>query len=171
MHGVEHEGEEDDQEAGHRHQHRPGAVPQGDGAVGAAADCYRAAASPLEDLVLETGDLGEAGGGRGEQEPQQVAQQARLEMICRKLTFVFIVKAVLAPFLPSMSAHSSVSSEWFSGKCHHLQFVLVYFTIFMKGKLLLCHLWQFPSQPQSSDPESWSIPQQLHASAQDPKHL
>ena len=119
MHGVEHEGEEDDQEAGHRHQHRPGAVPQGDGAVGAAADCYRAPASPLEDLVLETGDLGEAGGGRGEQKPQQVAQQARLEIICRKLIFLFIVRA---PFLPSMSAHNFVSSEWFSGKCHHLQY-------------------------------------------------
>ena len=122
MHGVEHEGEEDDQEAGHRHQHRPGAVPQGDGAVGAAADCYRAAASALECVVLETGDLGEAGGGRGEQEPQQVAQQGRLEIIRRKLIFVFIVKAVLAPFLPSMSAHSSASLEWFSGKFHHLQF-------------------------------------------------
>ena len=118
MHGVEHEGEEDDEEAGHRHEDRPGAVPQGDGAVRAAADRYRAAPSPLEDLVLEARDLGEAGGGRREQEPQQVAQQGRLEKLRRKLTFVFIVHA---PFLPSMSAHSSVSSEWFSGKFHHLQ--------------------------------------------------
>ena len=91
MHGVEHEGEEDDEEAGHRHEDRPGAVPQGDGAVGAAADRYRAAPSPLEDLVLEARDLGEAGGGRREQEPQQVAQQGRLEILRRKLTFVLIV--------------------------------------------------------------------------------
>ena len=120
MHGVEHEGEEDDEEAGHRHEHRPGAVPQGDGAVRAAADRYRAPPSPLEDLVLEARDLGEAGGGRREQEPQQVAQQGRLEIkkLVIKLTFVFIVHA---PFLPSMSAHSSASSEWFSGKFHYLQ--------------------------------------------------
>ena len=59
MHGVEHEGEEDDQEAGHRHQHRPGAVPQGDGAVRAAADVDRAPASPVEVVILEAGHLGQ----------------------------------------------------------------------------------------------------------------
>ena len=144
MHGVEHEGEEDDEEAGHRHEDRPGAVPQGDGAVGAAADRYRAAPSPLEDLVLEARDLGEAGGGRREQEPQQVAQRGRLEIkkLVIKLTFVFIVHA---PFLPSMSVHSSASSEWFSGKFHHLQiergFLLKHSS---SWKTLTFHLWPFP---------------------------
>ena len=66
MHGVEHEGEEDDQEAGHRHQHRPGAVPQGDGAVRAAADVDRAAASPVEVVILEAGHLGQVWWGQGE---------------------------------------------------------------------------------------------------------
>ena len=144
MHGVEHEGEEDDEEAGHRHEDRPGAVPQGDGAVGAAADRYRAAPSPLEDLVLEARDLGEAGGGRREQEPKQVAQRGRLEIkkLVIKLTFVFIVHA---PFLPSMSVHSSASSEWFSGKFHHLQiergFLLKHSS---SWKTLTFHLWPFP---------------------------
>ena len=59
MHGVEHEGKEDDQEAGHRHQHRPGAVPQGDGAVRAAADVDRAPASPVEVVILEANYLGQ----------------------------------------------------------------------------------------------------------------
>ena len=59
MHGVEHEGEEDDEEAGHRHEDRPGAVPQGDGAVGAAADVDRAPASPVEVVILEAHNLGQ----------------------------------------------------------------------------------------------------------------